>query len=394
MTNNPKTQPTSDATICTIGGAHEKGAVATPIFQTSTFRFESVAQVAEYARGEGPRYQYTRYANPTLEDAEVCLAALERGARAFVFASGQAATSAWCYAHLRPGDRLVASNRLYGGTVQFFNRGLAPFGVEIQQVDLTQIDALDAHLQGAKACWFETPTNPTLRVLDGRAIAAACRKHGVLSAVDNTFASPINQKPLEWGIDWVMHSVTKYLNGHNDLIGGALIARDGIDTGLVDTVRRGTGGVMDPHAAFMLRRGLRTLVVRVERHNSNALALAQHLSQHPKIERVYYPGLKSHPDHAIAKAQMKGFGGMVACDVRGGFEDTARFVDHLRVITNAASLGGTESLLSMPVLTSHVKATPEERAAAGVTDHTVRISVGLEASDELIADLDNALKAV
>lgn len=394
MTNESAEHRTSDATICTIGGAHEKGAVATPIFQTSTFRFESVAQVAEYARGEGPRYQYTRYANPTLEDAEVCLAALERGARAFVFASGQAATSAWCYAHLRPGDRLIASNRLYGGTVQFFNRCLAPFGVEIQQVDLTQVDSFNEYLKGAKACWFETPTNPTLRVLDGRAIAAACKKHGVLSVVDNTFASPINQKPLEWGIDWVMHSVTKYLNGHNDLIGGALIAREGIAADSVDTFRRSTGGVMDPHAAFMLRRGLRTLVVRVEQHNRNAFTLAQHLSEHSKIERVYYPGLVSHPDHAIAKAQMTGFGGMVTCDIRGGFDDAARFIDHLRIITNAASLGGTESLVSMPVLTSHVKATPEERAVVGVTDHTVRISVGLEDTDDLIADVDNALKAV
>jgi len=394
LSDDQITSNRGDATICAAGHDNPAGAVATPIFQTSTFRFDSVAQVAEYARGEGHRYQYTRYGNPTLEDAEACLAALERGQRAFVFASGQAATSTWCLAHLRPGDRLVASSRLYGGTAQFFQHGLAPFGIEVETLDLSDLAGLKARLPGARACWFETPTNPTLRVLDGPAIAAACREHGVLSVVDGTFASPINQKPFDWGVDWIMHSVTKYLNGHDDLIGGALIARRGIDTAPVDLFRRESGGIMDPHAAFMLRRGLRTLAVRLERHNSNAFSLARHLDAHPKVECVHYPGLESHPDHAIASRQMHGFGGMVAIDVRGGFAAAARFIDHLKIITNAASLGGTGSLVSMPVLTSHVKATPEERRQAGVTDQTVRISVGLEAIEDLIADGNSALDAV
>ncbi len=392
---NHPIEPLHDESLCAVGHAeHAYGAVGMPIYQTSTFRFESTAQVAEYARGESDRYLYTRYANPTLELVEQKLAALEHGERAFLFASGSAATAAWCYAFLRPGDRLVVSSRVYGGTSYFLNSFLRPFGVIVESVDFTDLDRVAKALPGAKGCWFETPTNPTVRIIDGPAVARLCRQYHVLSAVDNTFATPINQKPLDWGIDWVMHSATKYLNGHGDLIGGALVAAQSIDWTPVNQTRIGTGGVMDPHAAFLLGRGMRTLALRVERHNVNALALAESLSGHRKITRVHYPGLPDHPGHEIAARQMKGFGGIVAIDLKDGYDAAARFVDHLRVIVNAASLGGVESLVSLPVLTSHAKATPAERAVAGVTEGTVRISVGIEAIEDLIADVDAALAAV
>lgn len=384
-----------DATVCARGDRpYADGAVVPPIYQTSTFRFDSTEQVAAYARGESRRYLYTRYANPSLEVVEKRLAALEGGEHAYLFASGSAATAAWCQAHLRPGDRLVASNQLYGGTVFYFNELVAPFGVNVEYLDFTDLDSVAGALPGARGCWFETPTNPTMRIIDGRGIADLCRKHGVLCAVDNTFATPIGQKPLTWGVDWVMHSATKYLNGHDDIIGGALVAAEGIAYDKVDQVRRCAGGIMDPHAAFLLYRGMKTLALRVERHGSNALALAQHLDGHPKVRRVHYPGLPAHPGHDIAARQMRGFGGMLAIDFAGGYDAAATFVDNLRIIINAASLGGTESLASMPVLTSHVHATPEERAAAGVTEGTVRISVGLESIDDLIADVDTALSAI
>ncbi len=384
-----------DGTVCAGADEHyERGAVVPPIYQTANFRFDNTEQVAAVARGESDHLIYTRYGNPTIEAVEQRIAQLEGGQRAFAFAAGQAATSAWCYAHLRPGDRFVVSNRLYGGTVAYMNDCLVPFGIAIDQVDFTDHDAVGRALDGATACWFETPTNPTTQIIDGSAIAALCRKHGVLSAVDNTFATPINQKPFDWGIDWVMHSVTKYLNGHGDLIGGMLVARHGISTDAVAALRKNTGGIMDPHAAFLLHRGLRTLVVRVERHNANALALARHLNKHDKVEQTYYPGLEDDPGHVMAKRQMRGFGGIVAVDIYDGFDAAARFIDNLQVIVNATSLGGTESLVSMPVLTSHTRATPEERAMSRVTDQTVRISVGIEDIDDLIDDVDNALKAV
>jgi len=386
----------SDATLCAGESEHfDRGSVNSPIYQTATFRFDTTEQVADYAEGHSERFLYTRYGNPTVQAAERRIAELERAPIAAIFSSGQAATSAWCYAHLRPGDRFVISNRLYGGTVGFFMNYLQPFGVQIEQVDFQDLNAVGEALRGAKACWFETPTNPTAQIVDGPAIADLSKKHGVISVIDNTFATPLLQKPLTWGIDWVMHSVTKYLNGHSDLIGGALVPRAGSDPSGVLEIRKSTGGVMDPHAAFLLSRGMRTLALRVERHNANALALARHCHEHPKIAHTYYPGLESDPGHAIAARQMNGgFGGIVAVDVQGGFDAAARFVDHLEVLVNAASLGGTESLVSMPVLTSHVHASDAERALCRVTDATVRISVGLEDIADLIDDVDNALKAV
>jgi cystathionine beta-lyase/cystathionine gamma-synthase len=280
---------------------------------------------------------------------------------------------------------------LYGGTAHFFEHYLPAVGVTVERINFHDLSHLDRALAGARACWFETPNNPTVRVLDGRALANLCRKHGVLSAIDNTFATPILQKPIAWGIDWVMHSATKYLGGHTDLIGGALIAAPGSDHQRIYEARKVLGGVIDPHAAFLINRGMMTLAVRVERQCVTAAALAKWAQTHPKVAKVHYPGLAGHPGHEIAKVQMRAFGAVLSLDIAGGYDAAAKFIDHLKLVVNAASLGGAESLVSMPVLTSHTKATPSERAEAGVTDSTVRLSVGLESFDDLRDDLSQAL---
>lgn len=385
----------TDETLCVhTDTVHEHGALASPIHLTSTYRFANTAEAAALSRGEISRYIYSRYENPTVVEVENKLAALERGERALLFASGSAATSTWCYACLRAGDRFVVSTELYGGTSHFFEQFLAPLGVLVEKVNFHDLDGLDRALRGARACWFETPNNPTVRVLDGRAIAKLCKEHGVLSAIDNTFATPILQKPIEWGINWVMHSATKYLGGHTDLTGGALIGAHGSDHKRVYETRKSIGGVIDPHAAFLMNRGITTLAVRVERQCATALALAQWAQTHPKIANVHYPGLSGHPGNEIAKLQMKAFGAVMAIDVAGGYAAAAKFIDNLKLVVNAASLGGAESLVSMPVLTSHAKATPAERALAGVTESMVRLSVGLESFSDLRDDISQALEAV
>jgi methionine-gamma-lyase len=382
----------TDDTLCVHGArVHEHGALALPIYLSSTFRFANTAEAAALSRGEVTRYIYSRYENPTVAEVEHKLAALERGERALLFASGSAATSTWCYAFLKPGDRFVVSTELYGGSAHFFEQYLPPLGVTVDKVSFHDLEKLDRALWGARACWFETPNNPTVRVLDGRAIASLCKKHNVLSAIDNTFASPILQKPIEWGIDWVMHSATKYLGGHTDLIGGALVGAPGSDHKRAYEARKTIGGVMDPHAAFLMIRGMATLAVRVERQCATALALATWAQSQPKIASVHYPGLSGHPGHDIAKSQMRAFGAMMAIDIAGGYSAAAKFIDHLELVVNAASLGGAESLVSMPILTSHTKATDAERAMAGVTESTVRLSVGLESFADLRDDISQAL---
>jgi methionine-gamma-lyase len=385
----------SDDTLCVHSvDNHPHGALALPMYLTSTFRFDSTEQAAALARGEISRYIYSRYENPTVVEVEQRIAALERGERAFLFASGAAATATWCHAFLRPKDRFVVALELYGGSAHFFAHYLAPMGIEVVKVDFRDLDALDKALAGARACWFETPTNPTAHIVDGIAVAQLCRKHGVLSGIDSTFATPILQKPITWGIDWVMHSATKYLGGHTDLIGGVLVAAPGGDAPRVYEARKNFGGVIDPHAAFLVNRGIMTLSLRVERQSATAMAVAQWAARHPAIERVHYPGLADAPGHAIALKQMKTFGAMMAIDIRGGYAAAARFIDGLKLAVNAASLGGAESLVSMPILTSHVHATSDERRLAGVTEGTVRVSIGLESADDLIADLAQALDAV
>lgn len=365
--------------------------LTTPIYETTTFVFENAAEVRAYNEGRSSRFLYSRYANPSVVAVEEKIALLEGAESALLFASGQAASAAALMAFLAAGDEVVCSAAVYGGTFHLLADVLARFGVSPRFVSLEALASPDTMFgAGTKLVWFESPINPTLRCVDIAAVARACRARGVLSVVDNTFASPVNQQPLALGADLVMHSATKYLNGHSDVTAGAVAGAAAL-MGRVLDVRKKVGGVLDPHAASALGRGMKTLGVRVERQNATALAVAQWLARDPRVHRVHYPGLEDHPDHALAARQMRGFGGMVCVDVGGGYDRAAGFFDRLRLFKRAASLGGVESLCSLPVLTSQWGHTPEELERAGVTDSMARLSVGLEDPEDLIADLDDAL---
>jgi cystathionine beta-lyase/cystathionine gamma-synthase len=365
--------------------------LTTPIYETTTFVFESAAEVRAYNEGRSDKYLYSRYANPTVTAVEGKLAALERAEAALVLSSGMAATSTALLAVLTQGDEVVCSAAIYGGTLHLLTDLLARFGIQARFATLDELRTPAAVIgDRTRVLWFESPINPTLRCVDVRAIAGACRARNVLSIIDNTFASPLNQQPIPMGVDLVMHSATKYLNGHSDVTGGVLAGSMAIIS-KVEAVRRMLGTILDPHAAYNLARGLKTLGVRMERHNANALAVARWLEQDSRIAAVYYPGLASHPDHAIAAQQMTGFGGMVCVDLGGGYARAARFFDRLQVFKRAASLGGVESLCSLPVLTSHWNYSEEQLKGAGVTAGMARLSIGLEDAADLIADLDQAL---
>jgi cystathionine beta-lyase/cystathionine gamma-synthase len=292
---------------------------------------------------------------------------------------------------LRSGDEVICSSAIYGGTLHLLADLLSKFGIRPRFASLEELECVDRIMtESTKLVWFESPINPTLRCVDIAKVASACRARGVFSVIDNTFASPVNQHPIALGVDIVMHSATKYLNGHSDITAGVLVGPQRI-LAAIEKARRLVGGVLDPCAAYALGRGLKTLAVRVERHNANALAVARWLSLDKRVERVYYPGLESHPDHALAGRQMSGFGGMVCIDLGGRLDRATRFFDRLGLIKRAASLGGIESLCSLPVLTSQWGHSPEELERAGVTAGMARLSIGLEDPDDLIADLDQAL---
>jgi cystathionine beta-lyase/cystathionine gamma-synthase len=368
----------------------DSGALTTPIYETTTFVFENAAAVRAYAEGKSDKYLYSRYSNPTVVAVEQTLAALEAAEGALLFSSGQAATTTALLALLEAGDEVVCSAAIYGGTLHLLEDVLARFGVRTRFASLEELARPDALFSDAtRLVWFESPNNPTLRCVDISAVAAACRARGVLSAIDNTFASPINQQPVVLGVDLVMHSATKYLNGHADVTAGALAG----PSALIDRIfraRKMLGTVLDPAAAYALGRGLKTLAVRMDRHNASALAVAQWLEKDARIAAVYHPGLPSHPDHALARRQMGGYGGMVCVDL-GSYERAATFFDRLSLINRAASLGGVESLCSLPVLTSHWALSEEALARAGVSPGMARLSIGLEDAGDLIADLDQAL---
>jgi cystathionine beta-lyase/cystathionine gamma-synthase len=362
-----------------------------PIYETTTFLFDSAQEVLDYNEGRSAKFLYSRYANPTIVAAERTIAVLEAAERSVLFSSGQAAVTNVLLATLSAGDEIVCSAAIYGGTFHLINDLLPRFGIKSRFVSLDELrDPARLLTPATRLVWFESPINPTLRCVDVAAVAAACRARGVTSVIDNTFASPVNQQPLTLGVDLVMESATKYLNGHSDVTAG-VVSGSNARLAPIDKARRLLGGILDPYPAYALIRGLKTLAVRVARHNANALAVAEWLERSGRVERVYYPGLASHPDHAIAKQQMKGFGGMVCVDVGGGYERAATFFDRLKLFRRAASLGGVESLCSLPVLTSQWGHTDAELAAAGVTRGMARLSVGLEDPEDLIADLEQAL---
>ena len=365
--------------------------LTTPIYETATFVFDSAKELLAYNEGRSSKYLYSRYGNPTIVSVEQKLAALERAERSLLFSSGMAAIATTLMTHVKAGDEVVCGAAIYGGTLHLLEDLLSKFGVESTFVSLTQLAEPEGVIgDRTRLVWFESPINPTLRCLDVGRIAAACRARRVLSVIDNTFASPINQQPLALGVDLAMQSATKYLNGHSDVTGGVVSGRrELVDP--IEKTRRQIGTVMDPYPAYALGRGLKTLPLRIARHNASARAIAEFLANDRRVSVVLYPGLPSHPDHAIARKQMTGFGGMVCFDLAGDYSRAEGLYDRLKIIKRAASLGGVESLISMPVLTSHWGHTVAQLEEAGITKGMLRLSVGLEDVEDLIADLDQAL---
>jgi cystathionine beta-lyase/cystathionine gamma-synthase len=369
----------------------KNGPVSAPIFQTSTFE---VTDNDEQQRVTGTDRYYTRWGNPTVTRVEETLAELEGTEGARVFASGMGAITSTVLALLKSGDHIVAQRDIYGGVTKFFSEWLTKFGIETTLVDTTDYEQYERAIRpNTRVVYVESPSNPALRVIDFAKIAALAKKHRLISMIDSTFGTPINQHPAEFGIDLVMHSGTKYLSGHSDLICGIVCGRRELMQQLWET-RTTLGNCIDPHAAWLLMRGLKTLAVRVQRQNENAQQVAEFLARHAKVRRVYYPFLINHPQHAIARQQMTGGGGMVTFEVEGTGEDARRVSEAMRLFTLATSLGGVESLVSIPVLTSHAMISAEQREKMGVTEQMVRLSVGIENSGDLIADLEHALEAV
>ncbi|MGO9083916.1 MAG: trans-sulfuration enzyme family protein [Candidatus Sulfotelmatobacter sp.] len=369
----------------------KNGPVSTPIYQTSTFE---VTDNDEQQRVTATDRYYTRWGNPTNTVAEETVAALEGMETARTFASGMGAITTSIMALLKAGDHIVAQRDIYGGVTKFLSSWLPRLGIETTFVDTNDFEQHARAIRpNTRLLYLESPTNPTLRVVDLKKAAALAKKHGLISLLDSTFGTPINQRPAEYGIDLVMHSGTKYLAGHADLTCGLIAGRSELIEPINDA-RTTLGNCMDPHAAWLLIRGLKTLAVRVARQNENALRVAEFLGQHEKVRRVHYPFLKSHPQYAIAREQMSGGSGMVTFEVEGTGEDARRVSEAMRLFTLATSLGGVESLVSIPVLTSHAMISAEQRAKMGVTEQMLRLSVGIESVDDLIEDLERALKSV
>jgi cystathionine gamma-synthase len=369
-------------------------ALTTPIVQTSTYTFQDTAEILDFmhskaAGGEMPRVEYGRYGNPTQSAVEHKMAALEGGERALLFASGMGAIATTLAALLRSGDHLILARDVYHRTRDFASDFLPRWGVETTFVPVEDLAAMDAAIRpSTRAIFSETPTNPYLSIMDLQAMAEIGAAHGITTIVDSTFATPVNLRPLEYGVDLVVHSATKYLGGHNDLLAGVVVGA----SGLVDQISeaRGVlGAVSSPHDAYLLLRGLKTLEVRVSRQNESGLRLAEFLQQHAAVRRVYYPGLPSHPQYDLARRQMSGFGGVVSFEVDGDLERTSRLVDLLRIPYIGPTLGGVESIVQQPALLYSLD--PAERRQAGLEDNLVRYAVGIEDPKDLIADLRQAL---
>ena len=388
-----------EATIAVHGGELTEeqpfGAVVSPVFHSSTYGFRSFDEMRRYSRGELPEaYFYSRYANPTVGEVERRIADLEHAEACVVTSSGSAATFCALAAMCEAGDEIIACDSIYGGTVKLLTEVLSRWGIRARFISLDQIDQLPQIAgERSRAFWFETPANPINRLIDLQQVAEASRKAGVFSIVDNTFATPVLQQPLKHGIDAVMHSATKYLGGHSDLTAGALAGKKEF----IDSVRRMSvmlGTTLDPAAAYLLTRGIKTLNVRVRAASDNALKVAQALSRHPKVARVYYPGLEDDPGHEVAKRQMSGFGGIVALDLVGGEPEVEKLFDSFQLIRTAPSLGGVETMVSYPLYSSHVGFSDEQLRLAGVSATTVRFAIGIEAADDIVSDIRQALEKI
>lgn len=392
-----------ESTRAVHGGVERRKAyhaLTTPIVQTATYTFANTQELIDFMEsktwGNGhDRGEYGRYGNPTVQAVEQKLAALDNGEDAVVYASGMNAVTSLLLTVLPAGSHIVMTNDCYRRTRQFCQTFLKRLGIETTVVNVGDYDALEAAIIPKKTRFIisESPTNPYLRIADLEHLAYLGKKYRALTMIDSTFATPVNQRPLEWGIDFVLHSATKYMSGHNDLLAGVVIGKKDRIKALRDA-RGVLGGVVDPQNAYLLERGIKTLGVRVRQQNQTAQAVAEFLEAHPRIERVWYPGLKSHPDHKVAAAQMDGFGGVVSFEVAGDLRTTAAFIDAMQIPYIAPSLGGVESLIEQPALMSYYEKTTEERLALGIKDNLVRFAVGIEDTDDILDDLDQALSVI
>jgi methionine-gamma-lyase len=373
------------------GNKHGVGVgVGTPIARTSTFTFSSTAEMKLWAEGKSKAYIYTRYGNPTLAVAEGKIAALEGAEAAVVTASGMAAISSALLGALKCGDELISTAQLYGGTYRLMRDVFSDLGIKVHHVGTDLAGIEDLVNSRTRVLYVESPTNPTVRLVDVEKAAQFARKHNLISIIDNTFATPVLQQPIKLGYDIVVHSATKALAGHSDVIAGAAVGNKKWMERIQHMVIY-LGGSMDPEAAYLLNRGMKTLGLRVRKQCENAMAVAKFLEKHPKVGRVFYPGLPSHPDHKLAKKQMRGFGSMLAFDLKGGLPTARRVCDRVQLFLLAASLGGVESLVVLPAYTSHYNMTAEELERGGVTPGMIRVSIGIEDAEDLVADLQQAL---
>ena len=367
--------------------------VVDTVYMTATYKFDSSDDLIDVVQNRSG-YIYSRWDNPSVTAVEAELAELEGYASAAGFGSGMAAITTAIMANVKAGDRVVATQEVYGGTYELLNDVLPAYNVDTVMINCWDRDKLFAEIdKGLTLLYLETPSNPLLRVVDIKALADAAHARGAVVLLDSTFASPVNQHPADLGVDVVIHSATKYLGGHHDVTAGFVCCNEPYFQKIWH-LRKVLGGIMDPMSAFMTLRGMRTLALRIHKHNENALKIAQFLELQEKIKSVYYPGLVSHPDHDLAKKQMSGFGGMLSFEINGDFDQTKNFMDHLNTIKLATSLGGVTSLANQPITNTHVALSPENRAKAGVSESLVRLSVGIEDVEELIGDLEQALEAV
>ncbi|MBW3166240.1 trans-sulfuration enzyme family protein [Ferrimonas balearica] len=382
---------------CVIHGGHhraEPGSLATPLYQSATFVFPDCERGGARFAGEESGPIYTRLGNPTTDEFERRMALLEGAEDAVAFGSGMGAVSGALLSQLSAGDHLVAAIGLYGCTHAFITEQLPRFGVESDSVDFADLDALEAAIRpNTKVLYLETPVNPHLAVYDLDAIVTLARRKGLVTIVDNTFMTPLLQQPLRHGVDIVLHSATKYLNGHGDVIAGVVCGSAEQMAPVRMAIRKDFGAVLSPHDAWLILRGLKTLALRMERHSDNAMAVAHFLEAQPQVARVHYPGLPSHPGHRLLGRQMRAAGGVLALELHGGFDTAVRFVNQLRLFSIAVSLGDAESLVQHPASMTHSPYTPEDRAAAGISDSMVRLAVGLEHIEDILADLKQALAA-
>ena len=365
-----------------------------PIVQSTNFRYENTQQLKDYRAGDKSIFIYTRYDNPTVLEVEGYLSGLENAEKALIFSSGMGAISSTIFALIKKGDEILSGDTIYGGTFQFFEEVLPKFGVKVEYFDSRRFEESDKLITGTtKVLYVESPTNPNLKLTDLDEAVRFAKKHNLISIIDNTFATPIIQNPLDYGFDIVLHSGSKYLSGSSDLVCGAAVGRS-VLMEKVWNYRKLLGTNLDPSACFLLLKGIKSLSVRIEKHNENALRIAEYFENYPKINRIFYPGLRSHPQHELARKQMNGFGGMINIELKGSRKEAERFVDDLKIILNTTSLGGMESMVSIPVLTSQYGMTEEQLALAEVTPSMVRLSVGIEDVNDLINDIEQALNKI